>query len=212
MERDPHQATPTSFWRRQFSDSPTRRQTIFDLIAGVILPTLCLIFDPIIFKSKVPIDCDDGTPRPILSPERLAIFAYTLIGLGMLALLIWLIAGKRSPRYAVCFAGIFFAGAVSAAILGLLLLPFSLIGLLLYGLGVLGFIPFLTMIVYLRNGVRAWRLARQQEPSQPRKWLIALALTTALLIYVVPAFVQWQVWLAFPQTYALAQLPPCQND
>jgi hypothetical protein len=48
-------------------------------------------------------------------------------------------------------------GSIFCVAVGLALAPFSLFGLLLYGIGIFGFTPFLTALVYLRNSSRALR-------------------------------------------------------
>jgi hypothetical protein len=60
--------------------------------------------------------------------------------------------------------GSLYGGAIFAGLLGLVLLPLSLIGLA-FGIGVLGFSPFATAFVFLRNGVRAARLDRAIDPA-----------------------------------------------
>jgi hypothetical protein len=197
------------FWKRQFSDSPSLAQKIFDVVMGIIAPILCLYFDPLIFKNIIfSVSCGDGNAT---LGQPLAIFAYTLIGLGMLALAIWLIAGTRLGGSAAFFAGIFFAGAESALALGVALLPLS-VPALLFIIGILGFIPFLTAFVYLRNGVRAWRSARRQDPPKLRAWVFTIALMGALVIYLIPTFIQWQAWVLFPQTQIVEQREPCGSD
>src|ERR1051326_927378 len=39
------------FWSRQFSTTITSRQKIFDLVVGVVIPILLVIFDPVVFRS-----------------------------------------------------------------------------------------------------------------------------------------------------------------
>src|SRR5262249_32640562 len=62
------------------------------------------------------------------------------------------------------FAGLLAGGAVFAALLGLVLLPFSLIGLSI-GIGALGFSPFVTAFVFLRNAVRAFRRCGEEDSA-----------------------------------------------
>jgi hypothetical protein len=51
-------------------------------------------------------------------------------------------------------------GGVFCVMVGLVLVPFSLMGLLIYGIGILGSAPFLTALVYLRNSSRALRAGK----------------------------------------------------
>ena len=40
------------FWRRQFQIESTTGQKKFDWIFGVIMPVICFVFDPIVFKGN----------------------------------------------------------------------------------------------------------------------------------------------------------------
>lgn len=195
MNLDPHipPERPTT-WRRKFSNPPP----IFDFIFGIVVPILCLYFDPVVFYDKVP--CSN-TPLP-LAPYQ--IFMYIAMGLGMIILAIWLVVGNKITHGLGLIAGVFFVGTALAATIGIVLLPMSLPGLLIC-LGVLGFIPFLTAYVYFRNGIRTVLRARQQNPSRSSTRLIAAILTGALLILCIPAFLQWQAPRLFPQWQAAPQ-------
>lgn len=83
-------------------------------------------------------------------------FVYVAIGSGTFLLAIWLIANRWITKGRTLFAGAFLGGTIFAFLLGLAMLPFSLIGLLLFGLGALGFMPFLVALVYWRNARMAW--------------------------------------------------------
>ena len=204
-----------SFWHRQFSDHPTWEQISFDALWGIIAPLLCLIADPIIFRDRLDLSllC---TNTPVvddpLSPRHLAIFAYSLIGLGMITLMIWLIAWRWLGSASAIFAGVLIAGAESALALAVGLTPLSIAGLFFAFIGVCGFTPFLTSFVYLRNGIRAWRIARQHVSAKPFAWLLALALTATLAVYVIPAYIQWQAWVSFPETRIVPTPTPCPPD
>ena len=71
------------------------------------------------------------------------------------------------------------AGALFSFLIGVVILPFSLLGLL-WVIGIFGFTPFLTALVYLRNSVRAIR-------AQPKGLSIpcGFALATIAAIYVI---------------------------
>jgi len=140
----PAPATPTSdrlpFWKRQIAPEITIGQMVFDVVAGILVPLGCLLLDPIVFR-----------PRGLL--QRHALFAYATIGLSFLSLAVWL----SCRRPASLLAGALAAGAVFSFVLGVLLLPYSTMGLLAI-IGVLGFAPFLTSFVYWRNSLRAYAL------------------------------------------------------
>jgi hypothetical protein len=133
------------FWGNQYSEEITPKQKWFDVIFGIIAPTLCLIFDPIVFRRVY------GSYL-----NNIQIFAYISIGFGIITLTIWL-SMKRIPVPLVgIISGMFFAGAFLALALGIAMLPLSLLGLLLI-VGIFGFTPFLTAFVFLRNAVRSFR-------------------------------------------------------
>jgi hypothetical protein len=135
--------------RRQFDGPPTPAQTKFDIAFGVVLPVACFVFDPFAFKSF--------GGRGLL--ESFQFYAYALSALEMTTLGVWLAARGRLGEWASAAGGVLLAGALFCFAIGVVLLPFSLIGLL-FIIGVFGFMPFFTGFAYLRNGVRAVRLAR----------------------------------------------------
>jgi hypothetical protein len=134
------------FWRRQFDAAPTRAQRWFDVTFGIIMPVLCFYFDPIVFRGG---SLNDHGLYP-----GIRFYAYTISALEMVALCAWLLGAARARLSPAVLAGVLLAGAMFSFVVGVLILPFSVIGLLFYLIGVLGFVPFLTALVYVRN---AWR-------------------------------------------------------
>ncbi len=92
-------------------------------------------------------------------------------------------------RWSAPVSGVLLTGAIFAAITGITLLPFSVPGILFMGLGLLGFIPFLTSFVYLRNGIRAFR---QAKTHMNWRWVTAAMLVGVFLVTAIPAFANWQ--------------------
>src|SRR5947209_19244116 len=90
-----------SFWRRQFSDSFTRGQVIFDVMFGVVLPILCFLLDPIVFKGGL-----IGEPDLV----QFRALAYLMSGLAIVALALWLATGMEGCYSSAVAAGIFFTG------------------------------------------------------------------------------------------------------
>lgn len=123
---------------------------VTDVMLGVLVPLLCLVFDPIVFRS-------DGFLGSLLGSY--VIVGYLAAGLGMVTLLLWLILG-RAPGF---FAGLLTGGAVFAACVGVVLLPLSLLTVLM-GVGLLGLTPLFTALVFGRNAREAWRLACGRSP------------------------------------------------
>ena len=171
------------FWRRQFSLTATRPQITFDVIVGIILPLLCLIFDPIVFRGGF-----RGEGGGIL--KNFQLFAYTVIGLEVLTLAVWLIWGQRVGAWASAIAGILLAGSLFSLLIGIILLPLSLLGLFFAFIGVLGFTPFITYIIYLRNGRRALRAAN--DGARGYELMGALLLGTVFVLGG-SALAQWKV-------------------
>lgn len=145
------------FWSRQFGDVQTRAQVRFDVIFGLVLPVLCFAFDPIVFRGGSFINHDG-----IYHEVRL--FAYSASALEMATLACWLFVVRKYPVWSRPAGGVMAAGAFFAFALGLAILPFSVLGLVFLGVGALGFIPFVTALVYLRNARRALRLNRAGVP------------------------------------------------
>jgi hypothetical protein len=197
----------TSFVKSLFPDGLSIFDIVWDIVFGILAPIVYVILDPIMYRS-LRILCS-----PIESPlQSMVFFEYTAIGLSVIMLTVWLIAGRWIRQSSAFVAGIFFASAAFATMVGIILLPISLYALLLLCLGVLGFIPFLTAFVYLRNGVRAWRYAFQQDQYKLSSWLIMTVLTGALVAYEIPALVQWQAPRLFPQTQIVESYSSCPTD
>jgi hypothetical protein len=140
----------SGFLRRQFLPPTSRPQVIFDLLFGAVAPILCFVFDPIAFKSW---EVGDA-----LFPKYQA-FVYLVSGIEILLLILQISFGKQLQSTSRIVGGMLMSGAIFAGLIGLVLLPFSFLGLFL-GIGVFGFTPFLTALVYLRNARSAFRLAR----------------------------------------------------
>ena len=138
------------FWRRQFGATPTHRQRRFDLMFGFVIPVLCFVFDPLIFRSWI---MGEG----IL--QRFQFYAYSVSAVEMVALGVWLFQPRGVGRRQNALAGILLAGGAFSLVVGLVISPLSVLGLC-YIVGALGFVPVLTAIVYLRNGLRAVNLGR----------------------------------------------------
>jgi hypothetical protein len=143
------------FWRRQFDAATTRAQFRFDIAFGLAIPVLCFVFDPIVFRGWV---IGEGIYA------RFQFFAYASSAVELLTLACWLFVVRKFPAWSRPAGGVMLAGALFSLTMGFAILPFSLFGLMFVGLGALGFIPFVTALVYLRNGLRALRLNRSAAP------------------------------------------------
>jgi hypothetical protein len=170
------------FWRRQFLATRTRPQITFDVIVGIILPVLCLIFDPIVFRGGF------RGEGGIL--KNFQLFAYTVIALEVLTLAVWLVWGERAGTWSSAIGGILLAGALFSFVIAVAILPLSLLGLMFAFIGALGFTPFVTAFIYLRNGRRALRVAN----AGARGWEFVGALLLGMVFVLGgPALAQWKV-------------------
>ena len=143
------------FWRRQFRAETTSAQKKFDWTFGVILPVICFAFDPVVFKGNA---LGPAAFGGVYKP-----FAYLLSFTSIMAMMAWLIWGDRLKSFVSILGGLFLLGSAISFIVGVMLFPLSLLGLII--IGALGFTPLLTGIVYLRNGVRALRSAKAYFPG-----------------------------------------------
>lgn len=174
------------FWPRQFSNTITKAQVRWDVVLGIILPVLCFIFDPIVFKGNIH---DGGTPFIPISLTQFKLFVYFFSALAILTFALWLWLGSKVGLLSGILAGIMLAGAAGSFLIGVLILPLSLIGLM-FLIGALGFIPFFTAFVYLRNGIRALNAAKLKF-VQPK--LAGAVVLGVALVVGVPALSHWQV-------------------
>jgi hypothetical protein len=115
--------------------------TLLAWAGGIFLPLAMLAVDPAVFRG------DPIGEGPILG--AFAPGCYFGISCGMLALGLHLLV---RPRSAV-LRGVLSAAACFAVLLGLVLLPFSILGSFAAdGVGILGFSPFLTALVFGAQG------------------------------------------------------------
>jgi hypothetical protein len=132
---------PLTFWERQFQPQPTKKQTQFDWSYGVIVPLICAAADFIVF-----------TKNGVLA--EYATFAHILSASSIMAMAAWLLWGDRLRWLTAALGGFFIAGSAVSLLVGIVLLPYSVAGLFLL-IGVLGFTPLFSALVFFRNGYRA---------------------------------------------------------
>jgi hypothetical protein len=148
---------PASFFGRQFAPETTAAQIRFDIACGFLLPLACLYFDPLVFRA--------GFGEPLMG--RFLVVSELAMGLALGSLAAWLLVERPSSLLAGFLAG----GAVFAGLLGLVMLPYTLIGSI-YLIGLLGFSPFVTAFVFGRNAARAYRRSRR---TRSRGWVLGVA-------------------------------------
>ena len=84
--------------------------------------------------------------------------------------------------------GILYLGSILPLLLGIVLLPFSIFGVAMYGLGLLGFTPFITAYVYYRNSKRTLNHIKRNENAKIIPVLMAIGI---ILVLVFPIGLQW---------------------
>lgn len=162
------------FWRRQFQSEATKNQRVFDWVFGVAMPVVCFAFDPIVFRNN----WGGHSLLSWLKPS-----AYILSFVSIMAMMAWLIWGEKLKGFNAVLSGLFFLGGIVSFLIGLVLFPFSLIGLIVI-VGILGFTPLFTSVIFLRNATRAFQTAR---PFISPKALLGTAILTAMFGLLIPA-------------------------
>ena len=152
------------FWKSQFGPHRTGAQDFFDVTFGLVVPILCFVVDPVVFKSFPLLG------RALLEDYQL--FAYVVSTVEMGFFLVWRTFPQKVNWLSPLFAGVFLAGGCFSLAIGVVMLPLT-VWALLFVIGVLGLIPFASAFVYLRNGIRAMKA----QPNLP----LASRITTATL-------------------------------
>lgn len=163
------------FWERE-TESPRK----FDWFFGVIMPVICFAFDPIVFKSSWFGGALLGTYKP---------FAYLLSFVTVMAMLAWLMWGAKLKWVNALLAGLFLVSGLISLTIGIILFPFSLF-CSLFLIGILGFTPLFTSIIFFRNASRAYQAAKPFFDSGVLVRSFALA---AIFSAVVPAVINMEI-------------------
>lgn len=169
------------FWKRQFQSEKTRKQKVFDWCFGVILPVVCFVADPIVFKGY---GMGKGAVLGYLKPFAY-LLSFTLV-MALSARLIWTNKLKWSNSF---FSGLFAVGAIISFGVGIVLLPFSILGLA-FVVGILGFTPLFSGFVYLRNSVHFFESAKLIFKWQS---LIGAFILSAVLSFTLPMLVNVKI-------------------
>jgi hypothetical protein len=179
-------STNRGFWRRQFVREKTTGHLVFDLTFGVVAPIACFIFDPIVFQPG-------SYGSPLLPSYQTLVYLFS--GSEILLLCFWLVMGEGHELSNAVIGGVLVIGGSFCLLIGFVLLPFSVMGLV-FGIGVFGFIPFLTAIVYLGNGLRALRAKADPASRFTRSFGF---LCGAVVMVTIPGLLGWQIQTATAQ-------------
>lgn len=170
-----HSTAVDGFWKRQYALNATVPQIVFDIFFGAVLPVVCLLIDPGIFRwSGLP-----GTSRL----THFGLFAYLEISLCIAALIFYVVTRRASPF----LAGMLYAGMLFALAVGIMILPLTIVGVFML-IGLFGLTPFLTGFVFQRNARRCWlRSSRKASPTA-----ILVAVSAAVITMLVPLGIQFE--------------------
>lgn len=175
--------SPTTSGAPHTSTQAFLRHPAGAVVLGIVLPAICVAFDPIVFRSG-----DFGAAMF----GAYCVAGYGLIALSATALAVWLIL-KPLPSL---FSGFLASGCVVALAIGIAILPMSLIGLMLV-IGALGFVPFLTSLVY-------WQAAKKAREVAGGNYRPAWAVIGFIALLATPLGTQF--YLSSVATAAMAQL------
>src|SRR5262249_18497058 len=103
--------------------SPKPQWTVFEIVFGIALPIFCIVADFGVLGLAV------IAPVALWGTAAIGITAFAMSNVNL----------PDAVRELII--GILVVGGLVATIIGLMLLPMSLIGILFFGLGLLGFIP-----------------------------------------------------------------------
>lgn len=165
------------YLRRQFSELASRGQKSFDWTFGVGLPIVCIAADPIVFRNWAASD-----PSDVLL-FKYKIFCYVLSATSILAMAAWLLWGSKLGELRPFLGGLFLVAAMISTLVGVAIAPFSAIGIVFYGLGLLGFVPLFSGFVFLRNSLRALESSAE---DMPLRYVVRAAMLAVIYAIVVP--------------------------
>jgi hypothetical protein len=158
--------------------SPAQQAAMFDFVWGIVMPIVCLVFDPFLFKQ----DQDFWVVGPSLSsiysnnPEFYGrtFPVYAFVATQVLCLGIWLVAGRLPADVSAVWSGILYCGFAFSAMVAVLLLVPAILGVTFFGVGLLGFTPLFTTRAFYRRVMLSGAIATHELPARRVKWLAIL--------------------------------------
>ena len=141
---------------------------------AVIAPIVAILLDPAVFSG-------DAIGLPVLFRFSPAGVFLVLGGTGLMAY--WLTCKPLSGAVGGAFLGF----SVLACLLGMAILPMSLAGVIFFGIGLLGLLPFVTAYYF----VRASHLVFAMSSWSTRQ--LAIVATGFLLVFFTAGLVQYSV-------------------
>jgi hypothetical protein len=161
---------------QMFPRDVPRQRLFFDFVWGMVMPAVCLVFDPVVFKQGDfegdPLLWMDDKPAGKMEIAKHAYYAWPLLAGEIATLGAVLLLGKKLRPIAPLVAGALFIGFMAALCLAVLLSPLAAIATLFLGIGLLGFTPVFTCWTYLRRMRLMWFIAKGDRPNS---WQLAFA-------------------------------------
>jgi hypothetical protein len=177
-------------------DSPARQDAMFDFVWGLLMPVVCLVFDPFVFKFEQRLET--GSPIDFLvepwgTPQLYAwsIPAYALLGWQLLCLGIWMVAGRLPADVSAIWTGMLWSGFALACVLGVVLFLPALLGITFMGVGLLGFTPLFTARAFKRRAMVAGAIATRESASRRAGWLAFLGYWLAMPVPIFALVIGW---------------------
>lgn len=165
------------FFGRRFRHDQGWGQMAFDLMFGVALPVVCFVLDPFIFRNQ-----PDG--RAVLGGYTY--FAYSLAFVTIVATMVSLIFGKKLGTVNAALSGLFGVSGVIALVVGLAILPLTIVGMgFLSQVGpivILGFTPLISTFVMLRRSVVTFRATTAITDQMAAVNLFLLSALTSIVV------------------------------
>lgn len=187
-----------------------RQRQYFDFVWGMVMPIVCLVFDPLLFKQgdfkDDPLLWMDGAGGAKMHIGEHAYYAWPLLAGEIATLGAVLVYGKRLRPVAPLLAGALFVGFLVALCLGALLSPLALLTALLYGIGLLGFTPMFTCWTYYRRMRLMWSLTKGERSLERQYALAALGMMICLVLAWIVGTVS--LHFALPADRSLPTLAP----
>ncbi len=189
-----------------FPQDRPRQRMYFDFVWGIVMPIVCLLFDPIVFKNgdfagNDPLVFPPQQPFSIENLSQIhinptAYYAWPMLA-GQIATLEMVLAWGKSLRpVAPILAGFLATGFVISLCLSVFLVLPAALGTLFFGIGLLGFTPIFTCFAYFRRMRLMWFVARGERSHE---WQLALAALGIILCLALA----WAIG-----TIALNAVPP----
>ena len=156
----------------KLENNPTRFRMWNQFTWGVLMPIVCIFGDPFVFGYF-----EQGQ---VIYIHDYGLACYAIVTIQVLTLLLSWFLPKPSPILDSAVAGLLAFGGIFALLVALLMSPLTVIGTLLLGMGLPGFTPWLTGLVYINSS--RMHFARASKAGGDRKWPWILGATATMTL------------------------------